>query len=137
MQRFAILLWSIVVIVIATLHCSRADKQIVDVKLCESLKEKGCVTDSPLFSISTPIIFCSFIIDSSTGAKNLKVSWYYLGDSRVLIEETSLECGQGKSIKMHSSLNKPLNGWPIGIYELEISLLNETKISVIKSFSIK
>jgi len=130
---------SISVIVVTSLQCSHAVKKITNVKLCELLGEKGCNYDSPSFDNSVQLIYCSFLTQNIKYDDTLKISWYYVGDSRVLIEETLLMISENKlGLPIKSSLNKPINGWPSGVFEVKISIENEEPtLSVVKSFLIQ
>jgi len=139
MRKLIIQFLSISVIVVSSLQCSRTVKQITNVRLCESINEKGCVKDSPSFDNSIQLIHCSFFTENIESSDTMKISWYYLGDSRVLIEETLLIISENKlGSPIISSLNKPLNGWPSGVFEVKISIENEEQtLSVVKSFLIQ
>jgi hypothetical protein len=137
MQRLSTLLVLLVVVAFISATCTDHKTKLRQFKLCTSLSEEACLMDSLSFSASTHTIYCSFEIARMNRDDQVKISWYFLGDSRVLIEETSLIIPESKSsTTIHSSLNKPLNGWPKGIYELEVSLESEKPITMVKSFSI-
>jgi len=139
MRKLIIQFLSISVIIVVSIQCSHTEKQITNVRLCESINEKGCVKDNPSFDTSIQLIHCSFFTENIESSDPLKISWYYLGDSRVLIEETLLIIAENNSeLPIISSLNKPLNGWPSGVFEVKISIeKEETEVSVLKSFLIE
>jgi hypothetical protein len=137
MRSISTIFFSWVIALIITISCTNDKTQLMHLKLCKTLNEESCEFDSSSFRTSIPLIYCSFNIKNPKFATALKISWYYISDSRVLIEETSLIIPESKSsTTMHSSLNRPLNGWPKGVYEVELSLESKKPITMVKSFSI-
>ncbi len=137
-RKIARLVLSVAVISIAWTACTGEKTNISDLKLCKSIEKSGCKFDSHSFDSSQPLIYCSFVIHNAKTTSDVKIAWHYQGDRRVLIKDTLFRIkANAPKIQFQSSLNKPLNGWPRGIYEVEISLEEEKLVSVVKSFSIK
>lgn len=124
----------VVLILVLSLRCLRSETSIVNVRLCTAVSDKNCAADKTTFSTDIAKLFCSFNILQNTTYENVTVSWFYMGDQRVLVKDTLIKFSDSLKMKKNIiSLEKPVNGWPKGVYEVRISIDNGSS-PVIKSF---
>jgi hypothetical protein len=118
--------------------CSVSTARITDVMVCESVSDNQCLADQPVFNTDTREIFCSVIVKNAPGGTAVTFSWFYQGESRVAIDAVTLDTPEGgTTFNMQSSLSKPNNGWPTGVYEVVISLGTDNADPVVKTFVVE
>ena len=111
---------------------------IDDVKICTSIYDNQCPTDNPNFSTGTPEIFVSCHLNNPPNNTNVKFSWIYYGQSKITIDEVTLNSGeQMGTLNLQSSLSRPNNGWPVGEYEVVITILGTEKEAIVKKFTVQ
>lgn len=132
MKRNVLIL--LVVLLVFSLDCARSETGIVNVRLCYTASSKACTADKATFSTDIPQLYCSFSVLQNIQYEQINVAWYYMGDRRVLVKDTLIKYSDNLKMKKNIvCLERPVNGWPIGIYEVKISIKNGSS-SVIKSF---
>jgi len=111
---------------------------IDNVKMCSSIAGQQCQSDNPNFSPSTNEVYISCALKNSVKNTSVDFSWYYNGKHRMLITSTQVNPGtQSSTYFIHSSLTRPGNGWPIGEYEVKISIIGSNKEPLIKKFTVQ
>ena len=111
---------------------------IEDVKVCTSLNGSECDGDQSVFNINTSQIVVSCKLENPPMDTDVEFAWFYLSDVRTEIDRVKVSNGDKiGNLDLHSSLNKPNNGWPLGDYEVVITILDTEKEPVVKSFRLK
>jgi hypothetical protein len=111
---------------------------IDNIKMCSSMIDNQCTSDNPQFNTGTPEIFISCQLKNAPENTNVEFAWYYLGKEKIKIDAVRLNSGDRiGTLKLHSSLMHPNNGWPTGEYEVMIRILDTSKEPVIKKFIVK
>ncbi|MCB9016173.1 MAG: hypothetical protein H6541_10295 [Lentimicrobiaceae bacterium] len=138
MKKATILLLIALGIIVTLNSCNVSTANIADVKVCESVTDNQCPQDNPMFGTSTPVIYCSIVVKNAPAETPVTFTWYYQGDSRIKIDAVTINTPDGgTTFNMQSSLNIPNNGWPAGVYEVEIALGTDNSEPVVKSFVIE
>ena len=118
-------------------ECSFSTARLIDAKVCTSLDGNLCNQDKTNIEATSPAIFASCVLKNAPQNTEVKFTWYYYGDTKFEIDSVVLSSGDNiGSIEMYSSLSIPYNGWPTGVYEVEISIVNDTAEPVVKQFNI-
>jgi len=135
---FKYLLLIILAVLVLSFFFDMNSAHIENVKMCTSLSSNTCPADKPVFDVSTKQIFVSCDLENPPMETMVEFSWYYLVDGRTQIDAVIVNSGDKiGDLKLHSSLNKPNNGWPSGDYEVVITILDTEKTPIIKSFYVK
>ncbi|MDZ4058846.1 MAG: hypothetical protein U1D64_02265, partial [Bacteroidales bacterium] len=67
----------------------------------------------------------------------LKFTCLYYGDTKIKIDDVTLDTGElSGTVELNSYLSQPTNGWPKGVYEVEVLVLTDNAKPVIKQFTI-
>lgn len=118
--------------------CNFSTANVDEVKMCTSITDNQCVSDKPVFDVNTPEIYVSCHLNNAPENTEVEFAWFYLGDDRIAIDALKINSGdQIGTLNLQSSLSKPNNGWPVGDYEIVITILGTDKEPIIKSFWIK
>ena len=111
---------------------------IDDVKMCTSINDNQCPSDNPNFSPGTPEIFISCHLNNAPENTEVEFAWFYYGQEKIAIDAVKLNSGdQIGTLNLQSSFTRPNNGWPVGEYEVVITILGTEKEAVIKKFSVQ
>lgn len=128
----------ILAIVVLSFFFDLNSAHIEDVKICNSLSGNECVSDIPEFDINTSQIVVSCKLENPPMDTDVEFAWFYLSNGRTEIDRVKVsnkdEIG---NLNLHSSLNRPNSGWPLGDYEVVITILDTEKEPIIKSFWVK
>ena len=111
---------------------------IDDVKMCTSINDNQCASDNPNFSPGTPEIFISCHLNNPPNNTEVEFAWFYYGQEKIAIDAVKLNSGdQIGTLNLQSSFSRPNNGWPVGEYEVVITILGTEKEPVVKKFSVQ
>lgn len=125
------------VLTVTSCECSVSTANIQDVKICTSLNGNLCNQDSPTIGDTSPTIFVSCLLKNSVSATKVKFTWIYYGDTKIKIDDVTLDTGElTGTVELNSYLSRPTNGWPKGVYEVEITVLTDNAKPVVKQFTI-
>lgn len=126
------------VLMIFVESCSISTAKLVDPKVCTSLDGDLCQQDNPVISSNASQLFASCEIKNAPMETEVKFTWLYYGETKIKIDEITFNTeDKGTNLNLHSSLSRPYNGWPKGVYEIEMLILVEGKKPVIKQFTIE
>ncbi len=118
--------------------CNFSSAKIKDAKMCTSLSANLCNDDNPVFESTTAEIFVSCQLKNAPENTDIEFAWFYYGQQKISIEALSLNSGSNTgTLNLQSSINRPNNGWPLGDYEVVISILDTDKDPIIKKFSVE
>ncbi|PKO98080.1 MAG: hypothetical protein CVU13_11655 [Bacteroidetes bacterium HGW-Bacteroidetes-8] len=118
-------------------ECSVSTANVQDVKICTSLSGNLCNQDSPTLGDTSPTIYVSCLLKNSVSATKVKFTWMYYGDTKIKIDDVTLDTGElSGTVELNSYLSRPTNGWPKGVYEVEIQILTDNAKPVLKQFTI-
>ncbi len=118
-------------------ECSFSTARLTDVKVCTSLEGNLCSQDKTNIEATSPVIYASCVLKNAPQNTDVKFTWFYYGDSKFEIDSVILSSGDNiGNIDMNSSLSIPYNGWPLGVYEVEIQIVNDTSEPIVKQFNI-
>jgi len=108
---------------------------IDDVKMCTSINDNQCGSDNPNFTPSTPEIFISCHLKNAPENTEVEFAWFFYGQEKIAIDVVKLNSGdQIGTLNLQSSFSRPNNGWPVGEYEVIITILGTEKEPVVKKF---
>ena len=110
--------------------------RINDIKVCGQLSGELCDQDSPVFNPNDPEIVVSCKLNNAPSDTEVTFVWKYVEGDEIIIDQAILNSSDyGTDVDMHSSLSKPNNGWPVGKYQVEILLGNDTPL--VKTFKVQ
>lgn len=97
---------------------------LTDIKMCINLIDECCDQNDLVFNTDDPQIYVSCKLKNAPSNTFVTFVWKYVeGDHPIIIDEVTLNSSElGINLNLNSSLSKPYNGWPIGKYEIEISV---------------
>lgn len=125
------------VVAVTSCECSVSTANIQDVKICTSLSGNLCNQDSPTLGDTSPTIYVSCLLKNSVSATKVKFTWMYYGETKIKIDDVTLDTGElTGTVELNSYLSRPTNGWPKGVYEVEILILTDNAKPVVKQFTI-
>lgn len=111
---------------------------IDNVKMCTSINNNQCSSDNPNFKSNTREIFISCNLNNAPNNTEVEFAWFYYGQKKISIDAVKLNSGDKiGTINLQSSLSRPNNGWPLGEYEVVITILGTEKEPVVKKFSVQ
>jgi hypothetical protein len=131
---------AIIIIIVARGGCefNVSTAKVTDVKICTALADGLCDNDNPVLSTAAMDIFASCILKHSVAETRVKFTWFYYGETKIEIDNVELNTGDKiGNLNLHSSLSRPNNGWPIGVYEVVIEVQTDNADPVVKQFSIE
>ncbi|MDD4192164.1 MAG: hypothetical protein PHI28_12590 [Mangrovibacterium sp.] len=119
-------------------QCNVSTAKVSDVKICTVLTGNLCDQDYPVISSSAGEIFASCVLKHGVADTKVKFSWMYYGDTKIEIDHVVLDTGDKMgNLELHSSLSRPNNGWPKGVYEVVIQVQTDNAKPVSKQFTIE
>jgi len=128
----------IAIIVLAIFVGDLNSAHIENVKVCTELSGESCENNQVFFQSNSPQIVVSCELKNPPTNTKVEFSWNYLSNGLTKIDAVTLSSGDHiGTLNMHSSLNRPNNGWPTGDYEVVIRILDTEKEPYVKKFSIK
>ena len=102
------------------------------------MTEAVCPQDFPELPASTPKIFVSCRLKYSVSNTKVKFSWMYYGETKIKIDTVVYDTGDRiGNLDLYSSLSKPANDWPKGVYEVIIQIQTDNAKPLVKQFNIK
>lgn len=113
--------------------------KIGDIKMCSELVTSLCDTNIRIFSQDESNIFVSCKLNNAPSNTEVNFIWKYIqnGNTKIIDRVDFNSSNFGNNIDLHSYLNKPYNGWPVGTYEVEIIIDDNTSSSIIEKFIIQ
>jgi len=111
---------------------------IDNVKMCSSIFDNQCGNDNPNFNPNTSNIFISCNLNNAPENTFVEFAWFYHGQQKVAIDKVQLNSGDRiGTINLQSSLSRPNNGWPVGEYEVVITIVDTEKDPIVKKFTVQ
>ena len=102
------------------------------------MTEGVCEQDMPELLVSTPKIFVSCRLKYAVSNTKVKYSWMYYGETKIEIDTVIYDIGDRiGNLDLYSSLSKPANDWPKGVYEVIIQIQTDNAKPLVKQFNIK
>lgn len=112
--------------------------KVTNAKVCTSLSGNLCDKDHPVISTNAAEIYVSCNLKYAISDTKVKFSWYYFGDTKIEIDNVVLNTGDATgNLELHSSLSRPTNGWPKGVYEVVVQVQTDNAEPVVKQFSLE
>jgi hypothetical protein len=125
------------VVAVTGCECSVSTANIQDVKICTSLSGNLCNQDNTTLGDTSPAIYVSCLLKNAVSSTKVKFTWLYYGDTKIKIDDVTLDTGElSGTVELNSYLSQPTNGWPKGVYEVEVLVLTDNAKPVIKQFTI-
>lgn len=119
--------------------CENQLVSISDVKTClqESVVKNLCGIEKTVFRKDAPEIFVTAKMQNASEGAEITFVWTYMSEN-LEIDRVSAVSKNNGSVKIYSSLPKPEfeEGWPIGDYEIIISISDNSFEPVIKTFRV-
>lgn len=138
MKQIFVLIATVAFFVLITESCEFSTANLVDPKVCIELNEDLCKQDNPIISADVKQLFASCKIKNAPPETQVKFTWMFYGETKIKIDEVTFNSKDlGTNLNLHSSLNRPFNGWPKGVYEVEMQIVNADKEPLIKQFRIE
>lgn len=120
------------------LGCEVSTARLTDAKVCTTLTDNLCAEDMPVISADAAELVASCKLKNAPPETEVTFTWIYYGENKIEIDAVTLNSGnEGSSMDLHSTLSRPHNGWPAGVYEVAMKILSGDKEPVIKQFSIQ
>ncbi len=118
--------------------CEVSTARLTDPMVCNSLTQDLCSTDMPEISVQADSLVASCKLKNAPPDTKVKFTWMYYGEDKITIDDVTYDSGnEGTNLNLNSTLSKPANGWPKGVYEVEMKILIDNKKPLIKQFTIK
>ncbi len=96
---------------------------IQDIKVCSQLEGQLCGESSATITPNAAEIFVSCELIFAPPETDIRFVWKYLEGEELTIDAITLNTGnEGSNLELHSSLNRPNNGWPAGKYAVDIMI---------------
>ena len=106
--------------------------------MCSNITGTQCQSDNPNFSPSAKQVFISCTIKNISRDTNVDFSWFYNGQTKTIITSSQIVPDRHSDESLiYSSISKPINGWPIGEYEVKISIVGTDKETIVKKFTVQ
>jgi len=139
MKKYYVLLIVLSLILFSSGCKYKLNSIIIDnIKICSTITGNQCLSDNPNFSPSTKQVFVSCTIKNAPRNTNIDFSWFYNGQSKTIITSSQLNPDyHTESYVLYNSIQRPLNGWPVGEYEVKISLIGTDKETIVKKFTVQ
>ncbi len=136
-QRFATAFILMISIGLAGCNFNVSTAKVVDAKICADLTGNLCEQDNPELPSSVSTIFSSCLLKNATPETKVKFTWIYYGDTKFEIDNVVLDTeDKSGDIELNSSLSRPNNGWPNGVYEVIIQVQTDNSEPLVKQFNI-
>ncbi|MFK5855330.1 MAG: hypothetical protein QM503_04300 [Bacteroidota bacterium] len=111
---------------------------IKDIKTCIYLNGDLCEHENPIFSPNDPQIYVSCKLKNAPENTLVTFVWTYVEGNPIIIDKVTLNSSDyGIDVDLNSRLSQPNSGWPIGSYEVVISIGNNDSSPHIKSFEVR
>ena len=111
---------------------------INDIKVCANLNGDLCGQDAPVFHPNDPQIAASCKLKNAPDNTRVTFVWKYVEGEPITIDQVTLNSSDyGINVDMNSRLSKPTNGWPVGKYQVEIVLNDNSDNPQIKEFIVQ
>ncbi|MFZ5365498.1 MAG: hypothetical protein ACOZBH_04895 [Patescibacteria group bacterium] len=115
--------------------CEVSTANLSDIKMCDNAQSLQCAQDVTEFTTTTPVIYCTAVLNNAPAGTTVTASWYYLDEELGgFIDSTTVESEEMTS-DLQFSLTKPTNDWPTGPYKVELQI-NGQGLDI-KEFSVK
>lgn len=112
------------------------------VRMCNQISSGSnlCDRDNPTFSTTDPTFFVTAILKNASEDDFVTFTWYGIAPDGqyIFIDDISIRAGNfgsGSSFDLKASLSRGNNPWPVGDYEVDITLDNGDSIT--KGFSVQ
>jgi hypothetical protein len=136
-QRIVILSMLIISIGMTSCNFNISTAKITDVKICDGLIGNLCEQDNSELPSSVSTIFSSCLLKNATPETKVKFTWIYYGDTKFEIDAVMLDTeDKSGDVELNSSLSRPNNGWPNGVYEVVIQVQTDNSEPLVKQFNI-
>lgn len=118
-------------------QCNVSTAKVSELKVCTSLSGKLCSQDLPVLSSAADEIYASCLLKYAVADTKVQFSWLYYGDTKFEIDHVVLNTGDNAgNLELHSSLSRPVKGWPKGVYEVVVQVQTDNAKPVVKQFTI-
>lgn len=122
--------------------CQASSASLTDVRLCDNADSEGnCSSDMSKLQTDAEVIYLSAQLENAPSGTTVTATWKYLGGEEGIapqdIDTVSSTTDESGSMPYYSSLQAGSGGWPVGEYEVVLSLGTENSQPVSKKFTIK
>ena len=113
--------------------------KIDNVKMCKSMSGEACDKNVKLFAPEDEFIFVSCNLENAPSNTIVKFVWKYVEMAQpIIIDTVTVNSGDNMTnLKLSSNLSRPLKGWPIGKYQVEIIIEDSQRDPKITMFEIR
>lgn len=138
MGRFYPLILSTLIFGLSACNFNVTTAHIENVKMCTEIKSNECTESIFTFQNTAQNICISCELENDPGNTLVTFIWKYNnnGEFMIIDEVTLNSSNKGTQVNLQSSLSRPYNGWPSGVYEVEIIIEDSQKEPVIQEFVI-
>ena len=134
-------IWLIVLAIMLITSCEFevTTAHIENITICTVLDGDICESNNPIISPSDPNIYISCKLENAPQNTLVTFIWRYNdGENSIVIDKITLNSSDiGVNVDLSSRLSRPYNGWPIGKYEIEISVDDKNNAPIIKYFEVR
>ncbi|NQU33438.1 MAG: hypothetical protein HQ521_09410 [Bacteroidetes bacterium] len=111
---------------------------LADIKTCVNLSDECCNKNDHVFNTDDPQIYVSCKLINAPNNTFVNFVWKYVDGETIIIDDVTLNYSDlGINLDLNSRLSKPYNGWPIGKYEVEISVEGNSNSPEIICFEVR
>lgn len=134
---------SLLIILIAILlnscEYSVTTAHIENITTCVTMEGEICKSSVSIFSPLDKIIYVSCELKNAPQNTLVTFIWKYTdGKDPIIIDKITLNSSDiGINVDLSSSLSIPYNGWPIGKYEIDISIDGQNNNPIVKYFEVR
>lgn len=115
--------------------CNISTANLTNVMSCESATDILCEEDITTFATDTPEIYVTAVLNNAPEGTLTTFSWRYVTDD-FHIDSITLESIE-TTTTLQSSLNMPEEGWPVGEYEVVLSINTDNSEPIHKKFFVE
>jgi len=108
--------------------CEVTTANLTDVAMCSETQEFKCAEETDTFATTTPIIYCTAVLNNAVEGTQVTASWYYLEEGETFIDAAAIEASD-PTMDLEFSLSKPTNDWPVGNYRVDLQVGSEAPVS--------
>lgn len=127
------------IVILSSCEFEVTTAHIENITICSALDGEICESGIAIFNPTDPTIHVSCKLKNAPNNTLVTFIWKYTeGEEPIIIDEITLNSSdKGINLNMHTSLSKPYNDWPIGKYEIEITIHDSSNAPLVKYFEIR
>ncbi|MEM7367882.1 MAG: hypothetical protein AAF587_04730 [Bacteroidota bacterium] len=136
-MKFLSFLWTGLLLSLTACEFSVSTANLQDLMICDQLStDDRCASNISNFGPDAPAFVASCDLKNAPDGTSVCFYWYFLGEQTQLIDSVNYVSQSGGTLHLHSNLNAPNSGWPIGSYEVVVRVLTDNGNELRKQFQV-